>query len=65
MQGQRDPPIYIELRSRPLLSNSDTNDHLFGFLGKGHDGVGPFKISRWCNERTGGVKAIKAYETVQ
>ena len=65
VQGQRDPPMYIELRSRPLLSNPDTNNHPFGFLGKGHDGVGPFNISGWCNERTGEVNAIKAYETVQ
>jgi len=65
LEGWRDPPMYIELRSGPLLSSSDADSHLHGFLGKGHDGVGPFTISGRCNARTGEVDAIKAYETFQ
>jgi hypothetical protein len=64
-EERHDPPMYIELRRGPLPSSSDADSHLHGFLGKGHDSVGPFTLSGRCNARTGEVDAIKAYETFQ
>jgi hypothetical protein len=64
-----DLPMYLELRFKPLPLDSDIVSEsiesicIHYFLGKGHDGAGPFTISGKCYEHTGVVRAIKTYET--
>jgi hypothetical protein len=64
-----DPPMYLKLRFRQppsepdRVSESIESIHMHPFFGKGYDGIGQFTISGECNERTGIVSAIKAYET--
>jgi hypothetical protein len=64
-----DLPMSLQLRFKPLPLDSDIVSESIEsicthhFLGKGHDGAGPFTISGRCDEHTGIVRAIKMYET--
>jgi len=62
----RDPPMYIELRSTPApdaRAETDTeaaHDRVY-FRGEGHDEVGMFDLIGTCDTRTGVISAIKGY----
>ena len=63
----RDPPTYIKLRAAPPPPPSDSDNdsdpnRRSHFSGEGHDGVGSFTLTGWCDAHTGYVSAIKAYE---
>jgi len=63
-RADRDPPMYIELRSMPApdAANTESSHDRVHFRGEGHDGAGTFVVTGTCDTRTGVVSAIKAYE---
>ena len=66
--GNRDPPMYIELRSTPapdLEADSESARNGLHFRGEGHDGVGKFIIQGACDTRMGVISACKTYEMHQ